>query len=109
MKLTDILTAAAITIAALAAVDTAMAEDASPPPPRPLPAPRPRAEVRAELQIYRESGLLELEQTGFVDYFSPAYVRAQDRYAQLRESPYFATLVKRYAERHEEGARLAGH
>ena len=65
--------------------------------------------MKAELQIYRESGLLEFEQYGEgADYFSPGYLRAKDRYAQLRESPYFATLVKRYAERQGDGARLAG-
>ena len=110
MKPSDILKVATMALAVLVSVDIAMAQDAGPPPPRPLPAAKPRAEVQAELQIYRESGLFELERVpDAVDYSSRAYLRAKDRYAQLRESPYFATLVKRYAERHGDDAKLAAH
>jgi len=110
MKSTDILKVATMALTVLACVGTAVAQDASPPPPRPLPASRTRAEVQAELQIYRESGLFELERVPeTVDYSSPAYLRAKDRYAQLRESPYFATLVKRYAQRRGGDAKLAAH
>jgi hypothetical protein len=98
LKITNVITAATIVASSLLA-NVALAQEASPPPPRALPDPRPRAEVQAERQIWRESGLAALEHSPeHIDYFSPKYLRAKDRYAQLRDSPYFDSLVHRYAE-----------
>jgi hypothetical protein len=55
-----------------------------------------RAEVLADITIYRESGLADLNRIDAVDFFSPQYVRAQARYADLRRSPRFAALVHRF-------------
>ena len=54
-----------------------------------------RSEVLADLQIYRESGLADLNRGEATDTSSPARARAQAKYAQLRGSPYYATLVQR--------------
>ena len=56
-----------------------------------------RAEVRAETQIYIESGLADVERTVPVDFDSPAYAKAHSKFRQLRASPYYSTLVERYA------------
>jgi hypothetical protein len=61
-----------------------------------------RAEVLADLQIWRESGLAALEgngdgKTSFVD---PRWAAAHARYDQLRASPRYAALVQKFAGRH---------
>lgn len=55
-----------------------------------------RAEVLADLQIYRESGLALAELPENIGIDNDRKAKAQARYAQLRNSPYYATLVKRY-------------
>jgi len=55
-----------------------------------------RAEVLADLQIYRESGLALAELPENFGLDSARRAQAQAKYAQLRNSPYYATLVKRY-------------
>jgi len=55
-----------------------------------------RAEVLADLQIYRESGLAAVEQSESYGYDIARREAAEAKYAQLRQSPYYATLVKRF-------------
>src|SRR5262245_18398895 len=50
-------------------------------------ASRSRAEVLAETEIYRRSGLAALERGEATDTFSQQYRVASDRYAALRSSP----------------------
>lgn len=58
-----------------------------------------RAEVLADLQIYRESGLALAELPENIGMDSERKIKAQAKYAQLRNSPYYATLVKRFSDR----------
>ena len=69
-----------------------------------------RAEVLADLQIYRQSGLAELERVGegSADVFTPEHRRAQGRYAALRASPEFAALVQSIAQRRGESVTVSG-
>jgi hypothetical protein len=57
-----------------------------------------RAEVLADLQIYRESGLALAELPENIGIDGDRKAKAQAKYAQLRNSPYYATLVKRYRD-----------
>jgi len=57
-----------------------------------------RAEVLADLQIYRESGLAQADLPENTGMDNDRKAKAQARYAQLRSSPYYATLVKRYRD-----------
>ena len=63
-----------------------------------------RAEVMADAQIWRESGLALLDAGEAPDRDSAAYRQAQAKYEELRASPYFATLVQRFGA---EPQRLA--
>ena len=54
-----------------------------------------RAEVLADLELYRESGLAQLDDSPIVTSFSAEYQRAQRRYRELRASPRYAELVRR--------------
>jgi Domain of unknown function (DUF4148) len=65
-------------------------------------APKTRAEVIAELQIWRESGLAAMQSNDSADYFSRDYLVAQQRYEQMRASPHFAALVERIARERGE-------
>lgn len=67
-----------------------------------LPAPRSRAEVLADLEIYRRSGLAELDHKESPDAFSNAYVAAQARYQALHASLEFRQLVARIARERGE-------
>lgn len=62
-----------------------------------------RAEVLADLQLWRESGLASLNrgETGY-DALSPAYREAHARYTALRASPRYAELVQSYARQRGE-------
>lgn len=53
-----------------------------------------RAEVLADLEVYRASGLAALEGGETVAFHAPEYQRAQARYAELRSSPSFTALVR---------------
>jgi hypothetical protein len=55
-----------------------------------------RAEVMADAQIWRESGLAQLDAGESPDRDSAPYRQAQAKYDELRASPYFATLVQRF-------------
>ena len=54
-----------------------------------------RAEVLADLELYRESGLAQLDDSPIVTSFTAEYQRAQRRYRELRASPRYAELVRR--------------
>ncbi|WP_431258517.1 hypothetical protein ACQ86G_29150 [Roseateles chitinivorans] len=60
--------------------------------------PITRAEVLADLQIYRESGLalVELSENSGNDTVARAEARA--KYTQLRYSPYYIALVQRLSQ-----------
>lgn len=55
-----------------------------------------RAEVMADAQIWRESGMAALDAGEAPAFDSAAYRQARARYDELRASPYFATLVQRF-------------
>lgn len=95
--------------ATLAAVSTvALANDNPTVQPVNSPSQVSRAQVLADLQIYRESGLAAVEQSETYGYDSARRDQAQAKYAKLRNSPYYATLVKRIAAEHGEKVDLAG-
>jgi hypothetical protein len=52
-----------------------------------------RAEVQADLQVWKESGLAELQNGYTTAVLSPQYQRALARYTALRKSPRFDMLV----------------
>lgn len=61
-----------------------------------------RAEVLADLEAYRASGLAELERHDNVDFGSPAYLHAKRLYAGLRNSDNFPRLVTTIAKQRGE-------
>jgi len=61
-----------------------------------------RAEVLADLEIYRASGLSELESHNTVDFTSPRYEEARLIYAGLRQQPGFQRLVMAIARQRGE-------
>lgn len=71
-------------------------------------APRSRAEVIADLQIYRRSGLAALESSESPDTFSKSYYEAQARYFAMRNSAEFKQLVARIASARGETQATAG-
>jgi len=87
-------TLAAIAIPAMAADNprTAQQADTASTAGRPLT----RAEVLADLQIYRESGLAQVNLPENFGYDQKRRAEAEAKYAQLRQSSYYAALVKRY-------------
>lgn len=74
----------ATTLAAWATLHGAHAAEASP----------SRAEVRAELLIWRQSGLADLAQQEVPPHTTREYLAATARYEALRRSPAFAELVR---------------
>jgi hypothetical protein len=64
--------------------------------------PLSRAEVLADLQIWRESGLEALQNGEESAVCTPHYDAALARYAALRASPAFAALVQRIAQQRGE-------
>jgi hypothetical protein len=72
-----------------------------------LPSTVSRSEVLADLQIYRESGLADLNRSEATRMNPPAYARAEAKYAQLRASSYYATLVQRIAAQRGETVTLS--
>ena len=84
---------AAVTMAlGLGTMNAAMAQESA------SAKPLTRAEVLADLQVWRESGLARFQ--GIDDpsiCFMPEYLAAQERYNGMRASPQFALLVARYA------------
>lgn len=70
-------------------------------------APRSRAEVIADLEIYRKSGLAEMDSRDDAQVFGAAYQTAQARYQALRASPEFASLVTKIAKARGESVSTA--
>lgn len=66
--------------------------------------PKTRAEVIADTQIWRESGLAALQETDSTDFHTDAYLQAQRRYERTHASPRFAELVEQIAR--ERGERV---
>lgn len=89
-------------IFALGAGHAAMAEESSYPETLRTGSNLTRAEVLADLQIYRESGLAEFDRGESHDTTTAAYAGAQAKYAQLRASSHYATLVQHIAARRGE-------
>jgi hypothetical protein len=71
-------------------------------------APLSRAEVLADLQVWRESGLAELSGGEEPAIFKPGYDACLARYLALRASPAFASLVQRIAQDRGEELLIAG-
>jgi hypothetical protein len=61
-----------------------------------------RAEVLADLQVWKDSGLSELQNGYTSEVFGTQYRRASERYAALRNSPHFAELVQSVAAKRGE-------
>lgn len=59
-----------------------------------------RAEVRADIEIWKESGLAALDMYGEItpDPSSPQYRAAKARYEALRQSPQFMERVRKYEQ-----------
>lgn len=67
-----------------------------------------RAEVLADLQIWRDSGMAELHAGEEPAWFNnPRYDAAATRYAAMRTSPAFAALVERIAQQRGEKVKIA--
>ena len=64
--------------------------------------PLSRAEVLADLQIWRESGLEALQEGEESVAHTPPHDAALARYAALRASPAFGALVQRIAQQRGE-------
>ena len=65
-----------------------------------------RAEVLADLQVWKASGLAQLQHGDMPDVYSAEYQRASALYAALRKSPHFTTLVQSIAAK--RGDMVAG-
>jgi hypothetical protein len=65
-----------------------------------------RAEVIADLQVWRESGLANLEHGDGAPFTSLQYEQARARYAQLRAAPRFAALVEQIAHARGESVQM---
>ena len=59
-----------------------------------------RAEVKADVEIWRESGLAQFDMAGEItpDPDSAGYRAAKARYEALRQSPQYAERVKKYEQ-----------
>ena len=68
-----------------------------------------RAEVLADLQIYRESGLAAADRTEDFDLNPGQRAKAEARYAELKASPKYAQLVQQFAAKEAaKGAATEG-
>jgi hypothetical protein len=67
-----------------------------------------RAEVLADLQIYRESGLAAVDRTEDFALNATQRSQAEARYAALKSSPKYAELVQRFAAKEGKGAVTEG-
>lgn len=68
-----------------------------------------RAQVLADLQIYRESGLAEADRPEGLSFENGRRAQAQARYEELKASPRFAMLVAQYAAQEGKGAKGAAN
>jgi hypothetical protein len=110
-KLSSYLGITAIAIASAIATSQAYADttasspvtyESAPPPFIEQPSTLTRAEVLADLEVWKASGLADLGRTDSPDYFSDQYQRASALYAALHKSPHFATLVQSIAAKRGE-------
>nr|WP_297529668.1 hypothetical protein [uncultured Roseateles sp.] len=62
-----------------------------------------RAEVLADLQTYRESGLAAVDRTEDTSLGLNQLAKAEARYAELEASPKYAALVQRFAAKEGKG------
>jgi len=70
--------------------------------------PMSRAEVLADLQIWKQSGMAAFtDGEASADAYSASYRAAQARYVALRSSPEFAQLVSRIARERGEQMQVA--
>ncbi|MDY0746343.1 hypothetical protein SNE35_17660 [Paucibacter sp. R3-3] len=69
--------------------------------------PTSRAEVIADLEIYRQSGLAELDGRDEPPVYGADYQAAQARYQALHASPAFAMRVARIAQQRGEAVATA--
>ncbi|MBA2723333.1 MAG: DUF4148 domain-containing protein [Methylibium sp.] len=66
-----------------------------------------RAEVIADTQIWRESGLAAVQSSESPNFMSHDYQQAQQRYERMHASPQFDALVERIARERGESFRAA--
>ena len=71
------------------------------------PAGLSRAEVLADLQIWRDSGMAAVHAGEDPAWFNRGYDAAAARYAAMRASPEFAALVDRIAQQRGEKVKIA--
>ena len=67
-----------------------------------------RAEVLADLEIYRESGLAAVDRTEDFALNATQRAKAEARYAELKSSPKYTALVQRFAAKAGKGAATEG-
>jgi hypothetical protein len=67
-----------------------------------------RAEVLADLEIYRESGLAAVDRTEDFALNATQRTQAEARYAALKSSPKYAELVQRFAAKEGKGVIVEG-
>jgi len=67
-----------------------------------------RAEVLADLEIYRDSGLAAVDRTEDFTLNASQRAKAEARYAELKASPRYAALVQRFAAKEGKGAVTEG-
>ncbi|WP_431287441.1 DUF4148 domain-containing protein [Roseateles chitinivorans] len=67
-----------------------------------------RAEVLADLEIYRESGLAAVDRTEDSSLELNQRAKAEASYAELKASPKYAALVQRFAAKEGKGAVTEG-
>jgi lysozyme family protein len=85
-----------------AAASSPVTYESAPPAFIEQPSTLTRAEVLADLEVWKASGLADLQRTDSPDYFSDQYARASALYAALHKSPHFATLVQSIAAKRGE-------
>jgi hypothetical protein len=68
-----------------------------------------RAEVIADLEVYRASGLADLDGREGTEFASVAYAKASQRYAELRKSAAFEQRVAQIARERGEDPMTTAH
>lgn len=107
MSTKNILASVLFASAALVA-GSAMANDNPHTQPVNTPSAVSRAEVLADLEIYRESGLAAVDRTEDFSLNAGQRAQAEARYAALKASPKYAELVQRFAAKEAKGAATDG-
>lgn len=99
MNVSKLMTVLALPLCLSGAAWAGDASSADKSPAAPTHAAMSRAEVLADLQIWRESGMAELNSGEVGLAYTPAYEAAAARYEALHAAPSFAALVQRIAQR----------